>query len=173
LVIYNRCCELDRVWGTDAEVCPLQIRIPTLIDESLAPPGHSVVQILAFLPYDYQACWGREDDGKRGARYRGIKEEAADCLIGTVEKIIPELSQHIVCKDVATPLSFERYTLNSEGANGWLPLPGDGLRSQRTPIRNLYQAGQWTYPGAGVPTVITSGKAAADIVLKEAGARPR
>lgn len=169
----NRCCDLDRVWGSDMEACPVQVRIPTLIDESLAPPGHSVVQICAFLPYDYQDCWGREADGTRGERYCEIKEEAAACLIDSVEKIVPELSQHIVCKDVATPLSYERFTMNSEGASGWLPLPGDKMRSQRTPIRNLFQAGQWTYPGAGVPTVMSSGRAAADLVLGEAGAGPR
>lgn len=165
-VLYNRCCEPDRMWGTDAAICPLQIRIPSLADASVAPPGHSVVQLLAFMPYDCRGCWGREADGTRGARYRAIKEEVADCLIRSAEEIIPGLSQHVVCKDVSTPLSYERYTLNSKGASGWLPLPGDKLRSQRTPIRNLFQAGQWTFPGAGVPTVVASGRSAADLVLR-------
>jgi phytoene desaturase len=172
LICFSRCCELDRTWGADVELCPVQVRIPSLIDDTLAPPGHSVVQILAFLPYDFRDCWGREADGSRGTRYREIKEEIAQCLISSVERIVPGLSGQVVCRDVATPLTYERYTLSTGGASGWLPRPGDKMRSQRTPIRNLFQAGQWTYPGAGVPTVLSSGRTAADLILREDAKHP-
>jgi len=51
---------------------------------------------------------------------------------------------------------------------GWY-LPAKELlrmRSQKTPIANLYQAGHWTFPGGGIPMVIISGINAAKLVLK-------
>jgi phytoene dehydrogenase-like protein len=40
------------------------------------------------------------------------------------------------------------------------------IRSQKTPIANLYQAGHWTFPGGGIPMVILSGIYAAKLVFK-------
>ncbi|GAI93437.1 unnamed protein product, partial [marine sediment metagenome] len=91
----------------------------------------------------------------------------ADKLLVSAEKIIPGLSRHIICKDIATPLTFERYTLNSGGAAmGWFPAPGGKMRSQITPIKNLYQAGAWTSPGPSIYMVIPSGRNAARLILK-------
>ena len=113
--------------------------------------------------------WKKQKDGTCGEEYLQLKEAVADKLIASAEKIIPGLTNHIVIKDIATPLTFERYTLNSYGASmGWFPAPGGGMRSQRTPIRNLYQASAWTFPGASIYAVVPSGRNAAQLVLKEA-----
>jgi phytoene dehydrogenase-like protein len=61
---------------------------------------------------------------------------------------------------------MEQSTMNSQGAMGWLPIPGIKMRSQKTPIKNLYHAGQWTYPGAGVPSVFISGRNAKELTIK-------
>jgi phytoene dehydrogenase-like protein len=129
----------------------------------------ATVQLSTCLPYDYMGNWKREKDGTRGEEYLQLKEAVANKLIASVEKIIPGLANHIVVKDVATPLTFERYTLNSCGASmGWFPAPGGRMRSQKTPIKNLYQAGAWSFPGASIYAVVPSGRNAAQLVLKEA-----
>jgi phytoene dehydrogenase-like protein len=72
--------------------------------------------------------------------------------------------------DAASPLTCERYTLNTMGAAmGWAFSPGMFLRrlDQRTPVRNLYLAGHWTTPGGGVPAVALSGLGAARKILGE------
>ena len=112
------------------------------------------------------------EDSKRGEEYRKLKEQVADQLIASAEKVIPELSEHIVYKDVATPLTYEQYTLNYQGSiMGWLSTPENMAWickwGQRTPIENLYQAGHWTFPGGGIPTVIFSGKTATELILKD------
>jgi all-trans-retinol 13,14-reductase len=166
-VVYNRSNNLEDIWGSDPEKCSLWILTHSLRDPSQAPQGMTTLQIMTLLPYQYQGYWKREADGSRGKEYAAMKEALADKLISACESIIPQLSQHIVCKDVATPLTFERYTLNSEGAShGWFPAPGAGMRSQKTPIKNLYQAGHWTFPGCGVSTVALSGKNASQLVIK-------
>jgi prolycopene isomerase len=72
-------------------------------------------------------------------------------------------------RDASTPFTYERTTLNTHGAAmGWYlsAKKFSRMRSQKTPIANLYQAGHWTFPGGGVPMVIISGVNAAMLVLK-------
>ncbi len=167
-IIYNRSDNMDDLWSGDADKSSLWIMMHSLRDPSLAPEGMATVQIMSPFPYRYMNYWKRGPDFTRGTEYRELKEELADKLIASAEAIVPELSQHIVCKDIATPLTYERYTLNSEGASyGWLPLPKAKMRSQKTEIRNLYQAGHWTFPGGSIFAAALSGRNAAELVLKE------
>jgi all-trans-retinol 13,14-reductase len=165
-IIYNRSDNIDDICGGDAEKCSLVIMMHSLLDPSQAPEGMATVQIMTLFPYDYMSYWKREKDGTRGKEYTELKEALADKLIVSAEKVIPQLSKHIVCKDIATPLTYERYTLNCEGAShGWFPAPGAKMRSQKTPFKNLYQAGHWTFPGPGISAVALSGRNAAKLVL--------
>lgn len=167
-IVYNRSDDIDDLWSSDPEKCSLWIMMHSLRNPSQAPEGMATVQLMTPFPYDYMGYWKRNTDGTRGKEYIELKETLAEKLITAVEKIIPQLSQHIVYKDIATPLTFERYTLNSEGAShGWFPTPGAKMRSQKTPIKNLYQAGHWTFPGFSIFSVVISGKNAAQLVLKE------
>jgi all-trans-retinol 13,14-reductase len=167
-IVYNRSDSIDDLYNGDPEQCSLWIMMHSLREPSQAPQGMATVQIITSFPYNYMGYWRRETDGTRGKEYKELKEELANRLINSAERIIPDLSKHIVCKDIATPLTFERYTLNTEGAgHGWFPAPGAKLRSQKTPIKNLYQAGHWTYPGFSIFSVVLSGRSAAKLVLKE------
>jgi all-trans-retinol 13,14-reductase len=167
-IVYNRSDSIDDIYSGDPEKSSLWIKMHSLRDPSQAPQGMATVQIMTLFPYNYMGYWKREKDGTRGKEYRELKEALADKLIASAEKIIPQLSKHIVCKDIATPLTYERYTLNSEGAShGWFPAPGAKMRSQKTPFKNLYQAGHWTFPGPGIFTVALSGRNAAKLVLRE------
>ncbi len=167
-IVYNRSDNIDDPWSGDSERCSLWIMMHSLRDPSQAPEGMATVQIMTPFPYNYMDYWKRETDGTRGKEYTELKEALADKFIAAAEEIIPQLSKHIVCKDIATPLTFERYTLNSEGAShGWFPAPGAKMHSQKTPIKNLYQAGHWTFPGFSIFSVVLSGRNAAQLVLKD------
>jgi all-trans-retinol 13,14-reductase len=167
-IVYNRSGNIDDIYNGDPDISTLWIMMHSLREPSQAPEGMATVQIATLFPYNYMGYWKREADGTRGKEYVELKETLADKLISSVERIIPELSNHIICKDIATPLTFERYTLNREGAgHGWFPTPRAKMRSQKTPIKNLYQAGHWTFPGFGIFTVALSGRHAARLVLKD------
>ena len=154
-IVYNPSDDPEELFGTDLEKCLVSISMHSLRDPSQAPGSMTTVQLSAMLPYDYTDDW------------EGGKEAMADKLIASAEKVIPGLSEHIVCKHITTPHTLEQDTLNSQGAiMGWHATPGGKMRSQRTPIKNLYQAGHWTFPGGGVPTVVASGRNAAQLVLK-------
>jgi len=156
---YDNTQEWNRLLKGELAIPCFGISIPTLVDPSLAPPGKHVVIIMTMAPY-YLA----------GKSWREEKERFAKKLIAKAEKLIPGLSQHIVVQDAATPLTYERYTLNTLGAAmGWAFSPQMFMKrlEQKTPIPNLYLAGHWTMPGGGVPAVALSGLRAARMILGE------
>ena len=168
-IIYNRCNGLDKIFGTELDNCYLSIKMHSLRDSSQAPKNLATVQLLTCLPYEYKDNWQIKE---RKQEYLQLKEAVAEKLIVSAESVIPGLKKHVIIRDIATPLTFERYTLNSHGASmGWFPAPSSKMRSQRTPIKNLFQGGAWTFPGASVYAVVQSGRNAADLVLKTAMAQ--
>jgi len=127
-----------------------------------SPKGKNTVGIIATQGYDY---WKKyETDYFYGNKDEYTKEKLrlADVLIDAVEKrFLPGLRRAIEVKEVATPLTNRRFTANPRGAiYGWdQTVDNSGQRRfpQRTPIKNLYLAGAWTFPGHGYGACIPSG----------------
>ncbi len=128
-------------------------------DPSLAPPGKSVVIIMLTTAYDYwQQIYGRRE-------YHAEEIQEAGILIDRLEQVYPGLKGDIEYMDVATPLSYERYTGNWQGAScGWLltkdtlPLMIKGIPKRLPGLEKFYMVGQWTEPGGSVPIVAMSGR---------------
>lgn len=144
------------------------VTIPTLLDPSLAPPGHHIVRIMT--PAAYGLCNGK--GWHDPSRYRIIKEEVTQRLIRLVEgRYIPSLSRHCTFIEAATPLTLERYTANEGGATyGLAPTPrqiGRGRPANKTPLKGLYLAGHYTRPAHGIVGAALSGRFAADMISKE------
>ena len=142
----------------------MAIRMDSIKNPLFAPQGAHTIAVAAYTPYALFT-----DGAGINPRYAEIKEEIAQKIIGITEKVIPGLSSHIMVRDASTPLTYERETLNTHGATmGWYLSAKEfsKIRSQKTPIAHLYQAGHWTFPGGGIPMVIFSGINAAKLVLK-------
>lgn len=128
-------------------------------DRSLAPPRKSVLTVMLTTPYDY---W-RRIYGRPLYHHEEIQE--ASILIERLEQFYPGIKSEIESVDVATPLTYERYTGNWQGSScGWLltkktlPLLIKGLPKTIPGLRRLYLIGQWVEPGGGVPIVAMSGR---------------
>jgi all-trans-retinol 13,14-reductase len=119
----------------------------------------SIMTLMGFAPWEkYEADYFA---GKKDA-YRVEKLRVADALIDQAEKVLlPGLRKAIEVRDAATPLTNVRYTANTRGAiYGWdqtLDNSGPTRFPQRTPVKNLYLAGAWTFPGGGYGACIPSG----------------
>ena len=156
---YDNTREWELLLDGEISIPCFGIAVPTYMDPGLAPRGKHVMIIMTMAPYSL-----------RGKSWREAKKEVTEMLIIKAEKLIPGLSQHILVQDAATPLTYERYTLNSLGAAmGWAFTPGmfRNRLDRKTPIRNLYLAGHWTVPGGGVPAVALSGLRTAGLILGE------
>ncbi len=142
-------------------------------DHSLAPAGKTPVVVL--LPADYE-YWNalREDDKKK---YDNAKKTLADEVVKILDDKIGNLSDKIEVLDVATPVTYFRYTNNWKGSfEGWLPTPKIfGKRMEKTlpGLDNFYMVGQWVEIGGGLPTVALSGRNLAQIICKRDGKKFR
>ena len=166
-IAYNIKAEsyLERIAKGKYDPEEVLIRIPDKIDPSLRNDKGSALTLLTFAPYNLDENWGTGKEKDQKEHYTKIKEKYTERLIQIAEKVIPNLSKHIVYKDAATPLTFERYTLNSQGA--WYGVKkGQKRPKQQTPIKKLLLAGGNTQ-GAGVPSCFFSGIKAGEMILKK------
>ncbi len=128
-------------------------------DPSLAPDGKSVVIIMLPTHYSYwQRIYGR-------TIYDAEQIQESDILIDRLEQLYPGIKADIEFADVATPLSYERYTGNWQGSScGWLLTRRTlftmirGMRKTLPGLRNFFIIGQWVEPGGSVPVVAMSGR---------------
>ncbi len=136
-----------------------EIVINSNADPDLAPEGMASVTILTGADYG--------DFPERGTReYQEKKRKIAEDLILKAEKVIPNLSKHIIFKDAATPKTFERYTLMPQGA---IYSFDQSIKTKRpffkTPIKGLYLASSSTFPGGGIEAVVIAGIICANDIM--------
>jgi len=126
-------------------------------DPTLAPPGKTFLRLLIPASFEHwNALRGTPD------AYKAEKEKIAETIISLLDKRYPGLASQVEMRDVATPLTFERYTGNWRAAfMGWAITTK--TLSQSIPktlpgLRNFHMAGQWVETFAGVPGSAVSGR---------------
>ena len=141
----------DAKYGRFSRRPYMDVVIPTLTDPSLAPPGKHVMScFVQYAPYklkDGDPTWDEQ------------REAFGDTVIDTLSEYAPNLREHILHRQVLTPLDIERDFGLTEGNifQGELSLeqlfflrPAPGWAQYRTPIKNLYMCGSATHPGGGI-----------------------
>ena len=133
----------------------------TSVDPGCAPPGEGVVAVMGAASMEYADTWGTAPGAAESPA--AVKERVGDALVAAAEEWIPGLADAIVLREVATPVTNQRYTLNPGGSwAGYDHTVADIMSplGPTTPVPNLFQAGAWT-GGAGETTALQSGMLAA------------
>jgi phytoene dehydrogenase-like protein len=140
-------------------------------DHSLAPAGKTSAVVMLNSNYAY---WKELADDR--AAYDEKKEQIARTIVELLEQRFPGIGSQVEMVDVATPLTFERFTGNWQGSfEGWLITPQNAHTimkpmGQTLPgLRNFYMCGQWVEPGGGLPTGLLSGRRLIQAICKEDG----
>ena len=142
-------------------------------DNTLAPEGKTVLNVMLKSDYNY---WKNLAENRK--TYNEKKEEIAHTIIELLEQRFPGITPLVEVIDVATPLTFERYTGNWKGCfEGWLLTPENSgtlmkPMSQTLPgLDKFYMCGQWVEPGGGLPTALMSAKRLVKKICKEDGVK--
>ncbi|MBC7467293.1 MAG: phytoene desaturase [Bdellovibrio sp.] len=141
----------------------LYLHAPTRTDEKMAPPGCEAFYVLSPVPHlgNLKIDWKVE-----GPKY------AAKILKYIEDRYLPDLTKHIVTQKIFTPDDFKE-TLNSHLGSAFSTEPiltqSAYFRTHnRDPqLSGLYFVGAGTHPGAGVPGVVNSAKATAELILSD------
>jgi phytoene dehydrogenase-like protein len=145
----------------------LDVTIPSLTDQTLAPAGAHVMSIHAqFAPYHLK-------EGDWNSRC----EELCDTVVNALSEYAPDVRKLIVGQQVITPLDLEK-TYGLSGGHihhGEMSVdqlfafrPLIGWARYRTPVEGLYLCGAGTHPGGGV-TGIPGANAAREIIKDTKG----
>ncbi len=135
-----------------------------MIDSGLAPEGKATGVICTL---DYAVGW----EGMEKTTYRKKKEEVAKTLISRLDKVIPGIAKLVEYKEVATPLTIQRYTLNPGGVPYGYAQTLEQTARKRLPVKSiisgLYFASAWSSPGGGFTGAILSGYTCALKVMND------
>ena len=139
----------DEVSGQSSSRPFADICIPSVFDDSLAPPGHHVVSMFTqWVPHEWSA-----------APHRTEVEAHADAVVARVEEVAPGFTGSVLHRQVIGPWDMEtEYGLvggnifhgELSAAQLFHARPAAGYADLRTPVRGLYQAGSATHGGGGV-----------------------
>jgi phytoene dehydrogenase-like protein len=141
-------------------------------DPTMAPPGKSVV-IGGFMSnYAFWQAVASEPE-----RYEAEKQHAAITYIEQLDRRFPGIAGQVEVVDVATPLTWERYTGNWQGSiEGWMFTKdslrysfGEGMPKTLPGLSGFYMVGQWVEPGGGVPTSAISARKLVKRICKQDG----
>jgi phytoene dehydrogenase-like protein len=85
-------------------------------DPTLAPAGKTFVRVHFASDYDYWKKLKQDPE-----RYKAEKEQIADEVVALLDRRFPGLATKVEMRDVATPMTWERYTGNWQGSfQGWI-----------------------------------------------------
>ncbi len=124
--------------------------VPTIVDDSLAPPGKHVINVFGgHAPYTL----------KGGAEWAEEKPNLARAAFAVIDEMAPGFSNQVIDFELLVPPDLERIVGLPQGHIFHGELSADQLFWQRpvphwadyrTPVRGLYQCGSSTHPGGGV-----------------------
>ena len=141
-------------------------------DPSLALEGCSVVTSILTADWEF---WNRLRDDR--SAYAAEKERIAAACAEAIDARYPGFKDAIEVTDVATPLTFERYTGNWKGTfMTWMLSPAfqkkHGYVRKTVPgLENLFIASMWTSPPGGLPGAAMAGREVVQMLCARDGKR--
>jgi len=147
----------------------VEILIPSIVDDSLAPKGSHVASLF---------CQHFNPDLPNGQSWDAVKEQVADLIIDTVNGYAPNFKASVLGRRALSPLDLERDfgLIGGDIFHGALSIdqlfsarPMLGHGDYRGPLKGLYMCGSGTHPGGGVTGV--PGHNAAREILRDLGKR--
>jgi len=133
-------------------------------DTTMAPEGKTSIVMRFDSPWK---LW----ENLEGDDYKNEKLQIEKDAIGFLELEYPGITSYIEVIDVATPKTDVRFTGVKDGAyEGFMPSKENMMKSldmQLPGLKNFLMAGQWLFPGGGLPPSAQTGKWSVQLICKK------
>ena len=133
-------------------------------DTTMSPKGKTTIVLRYDSPWK---LWEKMS----GKEYKAEKLEIQNDATAYLENEYPGITEFIEVIDVATPKTDVKYTGVKDGAyEGFMPSKENMMKSlkmQLPGLQNFYMAGQWLFPGGGLPPSAQTGKWAVQLICKK------
>mgnify|MGYP002074986138 FL=1 len=156
---------LDAIFETRTlpEEPSFHLNLPTVTDPSLAPPGHSLLYVLAPMP-----------NLTAGIDWDEAAPVVRERLLAQLERIVdPDIRQHIVWEREYRPTDWLRDVNAVQGtafgslSHGFFQSSYFRPNNKAPDVSGLYFVGQGTYPGIGMPMVHISARLVTERIVQE------
>ena len=146
---------IERAYDSAKYGCPsdhpiIEATIPSVLDDTLAPPGKHVMSMFTqYFPYKLAPGLSLQDE----------KEKYAERCFDLMNEYAPNFRRSVIGRQVLAPTDLEkRFGLTGgnimQGSMSLSSLsfmrPVPGYADYRTPVSGLYMCGAATHPGGGV-----------------------
>jgi prolycopene isomerase len=154
----------------------ISVLAPSVRDKSLCPPSTGTLTVYVPAWIDYEQEWQTTKNSKgqyvRTDAYKALKQQFAEIVLDRVcANMCVDLRKHILFMEIATPITYHRYTRNFQGTMMGARPGKKNMQSKiahyQTPVSNLIIGSQWAELGGGVPIAVKSGFNASLMVLKK------
>ena len=141
-------------------------------DPAMADPDQSSLSVWAEADYDYWAQLHTDEAG-----YTAEKQRIGQAIVSALDRRFPGLAAEVDVVDVATPVTYERYTANQRGSiHGWAlgmqkmnAMMRMGMPKTLPGLSNFYRIGQWVEPAGNVQLWAASGRDVMEMICRERG----
>lgn len=140
----------------------LYLHAPSVTDPSLSPPGCATYYVLSPVPHL----------GNAPLDWNSVGPAYADRILRYLGRHMPDLERHVVTRRWFTPADFQS-ELGAHLGSAFSLAPTLTQSAWFRPhnrdphVKGLYLVGAGTHPGAGLPGVVNSAKATAQVVLDD------
>jgi phytoene dehydrogenase-like protein len=135
-------------YGDYASELPMEVIVPTLLDDSLAPAGKHVLSAhIQYAPYAVNGGWDAQ------------REQFLANALQTLSRYAPGIDTSIAASELLTPVDLEREFRVAGGHwhhvefaldTWWMNRPTYGCAQYRTPVAGFYLCGAGSHPGGGI-----------------------
>jgi phytoene dehydrogenase-like protein len=158
-------------YGCPSEYPIIEATIPSVLDDTLAPPGKHVMSMFTqYFPYKLASGLSLQEE----------KEKYAERCFDLMNEYAPNFRRSVIGRQVLSPADLERRfgltggnimqgTMSLSSLSFMRPVPG--YADYRTPVRGLYMCGAATHPGGGV--MGACGYNAAREIIRDMGGKRR
>ncbi len=140
--VYDKMMEKDITLGD--YFSGLFISCTTLKDPSSFNGKEHTFEVLTFVNYELFKEFAKEKR-RDSQKYKALKERLMEKMINTLEKALPGIEEHIVYKDLGTPLTNEHFINSTRGSvygtQKTLNQIGPNAFRAVSEIKNLYLCG--------------------------------
>jgi phytoene dehydrogenase-like protein len=146
----------------------IEMTIPSVHDESVAPPGRHVMSaVIQYAPYALNGGWDQ-----------AAKQAFFETVLTTIAEYVPDVGARIVASELLTPADIEDqfHITGGHWHHGELTLdqflftrPVSGAAQYALPLDGLFLCGAGAHPGGGVSGA--AGRNAARAIIKRENAR--
>lgn len=139
-----------------------------LHDPSLAESPRTIVTVTIDSDWERWRALASERP-----RYDAARAALGAAVVRAMDDAIPGFAAAVETVDVATPVTFERYTANHRG-HYMTFMPTLGRPPRAVPrgvpgLAGLYLAGMWVEPPGGLPNALRSGRDVVQVICRDRG----